>query len=100
MKLPSFESLLYKNTNEQQCDRKLLINDMEVENPFKMKVVNNFIDSPPFGLYDIFNRLICHSANCYDNLCLISGFADEISPNEHKAWATNKSFRWFTHYTE
>ena len=31
-----------------------------------MKVVNNFIDSPPFGLYDIFNHLICHSTNCYD----------------------------------
>ena len=24
-------------------------------------VVNNFIDLPPFGLYDIFNFLICHS---------------------------------------
>ena len=32
MKLPSFESLLCKNTNEQQRDGKLLINDMEVEN--------------------------------------------------------------------
>ena len=67
MKSPSIESLLCKNTNELvQHDGKLLINDMEIENPFKMKVVNNFIDSPPFGLYDIFIHLICHSANCYD----------------------------------
>ena len=67
MKFPSIESLLCKNTNELvQRDGKLLINDMEIENPFKMKVVNNFIDSPPFGLYDIFNHLICHSTNCYD----------------------------------
>lgn len=66
MKLPSIESLLCKNSNELQRDGKLLINDMEIENPFKMKVVNSFIDSPPFGLYDIFNHLICHSTNCYD----------------------------------
>ena len=30
-----------------------------------MHTVNNFIDSPPFGLYDIFNYLICHSTT-YD----------------------------------
>ena len=66
MKLPSIESLLCKNTNELQRDGRLLINDVEIENPFKMKVVNNFIDSRPFGLYDIFNHLICHSTNCYD----------------------------------
>ena len=29
------------------------------------KFVNNFIDSPPFGLYDIFNYLIYHST-AYD----------------------------------
>ena len=58
MKLPSIESLLCKNTNELQRDGRLLINDVEIENPFKMKVVNNFIDSPPVGLYDIFNHLI------------------------------------------
>ena len=28
-------------------------------------LVNDFIDSPPFGLYDIFNFLICHSTS-YD----------------------------------
>ena len=31
-----------------------------------MKVVNNFIDSLPLSLYEIFNHLICHSTNCYD----------------------------------
>ena len=30
-----------------------------------MRTVKNFIDSPPFGLYDIFNYLICHSTT-YD----------------------------------
>ena len=46
-------------------DERLIIHEMEIGNPFKMDVVNNFIDSPPFGLYDIFNYLICHSTN-YD----------------------------------
>ena len=66
MKLPSIDSLLCKNTSEPLRDGKLLINDIEIENPFKMKVVNNFLGSPPFGLYDIFNHLICHSTNCYN----------------------------------
>ena len=36
MKSSSIESLLCKNTNELvQHDGKLLINDMEIENPFK-----------------------------------------------------------------
>ena len=39
---------------------------MQIGDPFKMTdLVNNFIDSPPFGLYDIFNFLICHST-AYD----------------------------------
>ena len=36
-------------------NQKLIIHDMEIENPFSHIVMNNFIDSPPFGLYDIFN---------------------------------------------
>ena len=44
---------------------KLIIHEMEIENPLKMDTINNFIDSPPFGLYDIFNYLICHSTT-YD----------------------------------
>ena len=45
--------------------KKFLV-DMQISNPFKMNnLVNDFIDSPPFGLYDIFNFLICHSTS-YD----------------------------------
>ena len=35
---------------------------MEITNPFAFSynLVNNFGDSPPFGLYDIFNYLINH----------------------------------------
>ena len=44
----------------------LFIDDMQIGDPFKMTdLVNNFIDSPPFGLYGIFNFLICHST-AYD----------------------------------
>ena len=38
---------------------------MVIPNPFSLKTVNNFNSSPPFGLYDIFNYLIYHSAD-YD----------------------------------
>ena len=50
---------------------------MELENPFKMNTINNFTDSPPFGLYDIFNYLICHS-NTYDKqgLAVYKSFED------------------------
>ena len=37
----------------------LIIQDMLIQNPFFLKTVNNFNASPPFGLYDIFNYLIC-----------------------------------------
>ena len=51
---------------------------MEIENPSKIKVVNNIIDSPLFGLYDIFNHLIYHSTNCYDKqgLAVYKSFDD------------------------
>ncbi len=46
--------------------KELFIDDMQISDPFKMNnLVNNFIDSPPFGLYDTFNFLICHSTS-YD----------------------------------
>ena len=38
---------------------------MLIPNSFSLKTVNDFNASPPFGLYDIFNYLIYHSAN-YD----------------------------------
>ena len=37
----------------------LIIHNMLVPNPFFLKTVDNFNASPPFGLYDIFNNLIC-----------------------------------------
>lgn len=49
----------------------IYIKEMEVRNPFTSQnnLVNNFIDSPPFGLYDIFNYLVYHSTE-YDKQSL------------------------------
>lgn len=57
----------FKKENNDQDLHSFVIHDMEISNPFTSshKLVNNFIDSPPFGLYDIFNYLIFHSAD-YD----------------------------------
>jgi hypothetical protein len=44
--------------------RSLLIHDVQLSDPFKMNVVNDFKNSP-FGLFDIFNHLIYHSTE-YD----------------------------------
>ena len=43
-------------------DQKIIVHDMEIEDQLSgyRKVMNNFIDSPPFGLYDIFNHSIYH----------------------------------------
>jgi hypothetical protein len=48
-------------------NEKFYIDDMEVRNLFtsQHKLVNNLSDSPPFGLYDIFNYFIHHSTE-YD----------------------------------
>lgn len=35
---------------------------MEINDPVQMTGASNFIDSPPFGLYDILNYLIYHVA--------------------------------------
>ena len=43
----------------------LIIHDMLIPNPFSLKTVNDFNAQLPFGLYDIFNYLIYHSAD-YD----------------------------------
>ena len=55
----------------------LIIHDMLIQNPFFLKTVNNFNASPPFGLYDIFNYLIYHSAD-YDKqgLAAYNSFED------------------------
>lgn len=60
---PNFE----KHDSLHENEEKLIIHDMEIENPFSGShvVLNNFIYSPPFGLYDIFNHLIYHSTD-YD----------------------------------
>ena len=39
----------------------LIIHDRLILHPFSPKAVNNFNSSPPFGLCDIFNYLICQS---------------------------------------
>ena len=44
---------------------RLLINDMQLPDPFTMDMINDFKQCPPFGLFDIFNHLIYHSTN-YD----------------------------------
>ena len=38
---------------------------MQIQDPFKIETQNDFIDSPPFGLYDIFGDLICNTTD-YD----------------------------------
>lgn len=58
---PNFE----KDDNEKNLHQRLLIHDMQIKDPFKIETQNNFIDSPPFGLYDIFNHLIYHATE-YD----------------------------------
>ena len=64
MKLPSIHNVHDKVCKENEDE--LFIDDMQISNPFQTNnLVNNFIDSPPFGLYDIFNFLICHSTS-YD----------------------------------
>ena len=51
----------------QSDDKKLIIHDMEIEDPFTIShdAIDYFNDSPPFGLYDIFNHLIYHTTD-YD----------------------------------
>ena len=46
-------------------NRRLYVHDIQLPDPFAMNVVNDFNDSPPFGLFDIFNHLIYHSTD-YD----------------------------------
>ncbi len=64
MMLPLNPNTKDKTTLENE---KFYIDEMEIENPLysKRNLVNDFTDSPPFGLYDIFNYLIYHSTE-YD----------------------------------
>ncbi|KXJ26833.1 uncharacterized protein LOC110239144 [Exaiptasia diaphana] len=56
---PNFEKVELTSTSG------IILNDMHIPDPFTIKVENNFINSPPFGLYDIFNHFIYHSTE-YD----------------------------------
>ncbi|CAB4002542.1 Hypothetical predicted protein [Paramuricea clavata] len=58
---PSYET----NNKEKNVRQRLFIHDMQIADPFVIKTQNNFIDSPPFGLYHIFNHLIYHATE-YD----------------------------------
>ena len=61
----------FEKDEHNQLERRLIIHDMQIKDPFTMKMENNFADSPPFGLYDIFNHLIYHSTE-YDKQGLAS----------------------------
>ena len=69
------------NFEKVNDDQHFVIHDMEISNRFTSphNLLNNFIDSPPFGLYDIFNDLILHSAN-YDK----QGLAAYKSSEEYR----------------
>ncbi len=58
---PNFE----RDNADNNIKVRLIIHDIQIEDPFSMKTKNDFIESPPFGLYDIFNHLICHASD-YD----------------------------------
>ena len=61
----------FEQDEHNQLERRLIIHDMQIKDPFTMKMESNFADSPPFGLYDIFNHLIYHSTE-YDKQGLAS----------------------------
>ena len=64
---PNYE----RDSNEKNVCKRLFIHDMQIMDPFVMNTQNNFIDSPPFGLYDIFNYLIYHATE-YDKQGLVA----------------------------
>ena len=43
----------------------LIIHDLLIPHPFSLHTVNNFNSLPPFGLFDIFSHLNCHTTD-YD----------------------------------
>ena len=65
MGLPCIQDM-HGSTSGGENEEQSFIHEMQIGDPFKMNnFVNNFIDSPLFGLYDIFNYLIYHST-AYD----------------------------------
>ncbi len=63
----------FEKGNDNKDIHNFIIHDMEISDPFSAShnLVNNFVGSPPFGLYDIFNYLIFHSSD-YDKQGLAS----------------------------
>ena len=57
---PNYE----RDDNEKNVRQRLFIHDIQIADLFVIKT-QNFIDSPPFGVYDILNHLI-HHATEYD----------------------------------
>ena len=64
---PNFETASNSDTSKQR----LYIHEVQIDDPFSMTMKNDFTDSPPFGLYDIFNHLIYHATE-YDKQSLAS----------------------------
>ena len=56
---PNFEC----DDPEKNLNKRLIIHDVPVQDPFTLTTENKFNDSPPFGLFDIFNHLIYHSCD-------------------------------------
>ena len=71
MMLPIDPNHEYGNSDLKNARETFIIHDMIIRQPLSYPVVNDFIDSPPFGLYDIFNYLIYSSAE-YDKQGLAS----------------------------
>jgi hypothetical protein len=55
--------------DQLNLSRRLRVHDIQLPDPFKMNVLNDFKHSRPFGLFDIFNHLIYHSSE-YDKQSL------------------------------
>lgn len=54
-----------KDEEQVNVRQRLHIHGCQLPDPLSMKVENDFKNSPPFGLFDIFNHLIYHSSG-YD----------------------------------
>ena len=54
---------------KQNVEERLNIHGFQLADPFSSDLRNNFTNSPPFGLLDIFNHLIYH-ASAYDRQAL------------------------------
>ena len=65
--LPFVPNNEYGNSDLRNARETFIIHGIVIRQPLSYPVVNrlnDFIDSPPFSLYDIFNYLIC-SAELY-----------------------------------